>query len=110
AKALADQVGAFAQYTDPSLLMSAETLLLQRIAATLRSRHYENLAQLLAMQPRPDDSIITVAARFFFRRAVEDDPQLFQGLAFSQLESIQKGQSAGLATIKDLLSAQGDKL
>ena len=112
-KALADEVGAFAKYADPDGVMSAERRLLDRIAATLQEKHYENLARLLALQPRPDDSLITVAARYFLRRAIEDDPKLFQGLAFAQLGQIRESQQSqveGLATVQAILTGQGNRL
>src|SRR5438067_2505262 len=109
-KALADEVGAFAKYADPAAVMSAEKQVLDRISAALKAKQYDNLAGLLAAQPRPAESLITIAARYFFRRAVEDDQKLFQGLAFIQLEQIQQTQTEGLATLQTMLGSQSDQL
>ena len=44
-------------------------------------------------------SLLAVAVRYHFRRAVEEDPRLFQGLAFAQLERIGK---APFSTLKQI--------
>jgi hypothetical protein len=48
--------------------------------------------------------------RFFFRREVERDQQLFQGLAHARLEGLAEGQSAGFAELADALDSHGERL
>ena len=99
---LAAQAGAFARYSEPTSILKAEQDLLQKIADDLESAKYQNLARLVAFQPR-GEPLLVVAVRYYFRRAVEDDPKLFQGLAFSQLEQIQSQQDRGFAALRDLI-------
>ncbi|WP_171469630.1 hypothetical protein [Frigoriglobus tundricola] len=55
---------------------------------TSRPAGLRALAAFVALRPAADPAavpLLAVAVRFHFRRAVEDDPRLFQGLAFVQL-------------------------
>lgn len=99
---IANQAGEMARYSDPAALLDAEQKLLDHMAAELKAASYENLARLVAYRPR-SEPLLVVAVRYFFRRAVEDDPKLFQGLAFTQLESLQSGQEQGFGLLHDLM-------
>ena len=48
--------------------------------------------------------------RYHFRRAVEEDPKLFQGLAFAQLERIGKSQEDNAAALAELMSRYVERL
>src|SRR5439155_23624942 len=54
--------------------------------------------------------LLAIAARYFFRRAVEDDPELFRALAFARLDRLQESQDAAFAQLADALAAQGGRL
>jgi len=54
--------------------------------------------------------LLVVAARYFFRRAVEDDARLFHGLAFTQLETLQHGQEQAFAALHLTFNEQGERL
>jgi len=49
-------------------------------------------------------------ARYFFRRAVEEDQKLFQGLAFSQLERLGEAQEKGFTALAVAMTQQGQRL
>src|SRR5262245_13210664 len=107
---LAEAVGRFVGFTQPDEVLAAETQLLQRVADTLGKHKYENLGRLITSQPRPAPCLLAGAFQYYFRRAVEEDPKLFQGLAFAKLEQIQQSQTDGLVTIQALVTSQGEKL
>lgn len=107
---LARHVGAFARHADPLQILATERLLHDGIVAALKREHYDHLAQLLGAQPRPELSLLTMSVRYFFRRAIEEDEKLFQGLAFAQLEQIQQTQSAGLNGLQQLLTDHGSEM
>ncbi len=106
---MANQVAALARYSDPLALVEAERRLLAGVADILRAEHFDSLAHLIELQPRPDRSLLAVAVRYYFRRSVEDDPKLFQGLAFAQLEQLQEAQEEGLGAIQELLTSHGEE-
>ena len=54
--------------------------------------------------------LLVVAARYFFRRAVETDSELFQGLAFAKMEALTHGQEQGFQQVAVLLDRHGRRL
>ena len=109
-KALAEQAGAFARFADPQAVLAAEWQAVDRMAQELRQAGHPNLGQLLSARPPQGMPLLVVAVRYFFRRQVETDPQLYQGLAFAQLERLGQGQDAGFAALDAALTQQGQRL
>lgn len=107
---LARRTGAFAAFRQPQDLLQAEYVALEQMGALLRELGYPSLAQYLALRPARGEPLLTLAARYFFRRAVEDDPALFQGLAFAHLESLQSNLDANFAALNDALTTQFDAI
>jgi uracil-DNA glycosylase family 4 len=107
---LARQAGTFARYADPQRLLEAEGTALDDIAGELRRSGHDDLAGLVALRPQQGPTLLVIAVRYFFRRAVEDDPRLFQGLAFAQLEGLQQAQERGFADLQRVFAEQGDRL
>jgi uracil-DNA glycosylase family 4 len=108
--ALARQAGAFARYNDPKALLDAEMQTLEEMGEGLRAAGYANLAAFVALRPQRGEPVLVIAARFFFRRQVEEDPKLFQGLAFAQLEALQGAQELAFAGLHKALVDQGDRI
>jgi tRNA A-37 threonylcarbamoyl transferase component Bud32 len=107
---LAEQTGAFARFADSHALLEAEWRSVGNVAEELRRAGYPNLGRFVAMRPAEGLSLLVVATRYFFRRAVEDDPKLFQGLALAQLERFGKVQEQGFASLEAALAQRGDRL
>jgi serine/threonine protein kinase len=103
-RALAQRVGEFARFNDPQALLDYEFKSLERMALGLREAGYKNLAGVVAAKPHKGAPLLVTAVRFFFRRAVENDDQLFRSLAFSQLERIQQGQEEAFAALNECMS------
>ena len=55
-------------------------------------------------------SLLVVAVRYFFRRAVETDRELFQGLTFVQIEGLGQAQEAGFAALAEVLAQHGQRI
>ncbi len=79
---LAREAGALARFNDPQALLDAEWRLVDQAAGELRERS-PNLWKLLVARPKAGNrpSLLAVAMRYYFRREVESDQALFQGLA-----------------------------
>jgi serine/threonine protein kinase len=105
---LAQQTGAFASFRDPQALLNAELKLVEGIAAELKDT-CPKLCVVLT-HPKLTPNILVTAVRYFFRREVETDTELFHGLAIAKLEALQEGQERGFASLTDALTQQGRRL
>ena len=108
--ALARKAGALARFGDPDGLLAAEVEALAEMGDDLRQAGHADLAAFVALRPQRGEPLLAVAARYFFRRAVEEDAALFQGLAFAKLEQLQEGQDAAFRGLERLLGEQGARL
>jgi hypothetical protein len=110
---LATRLGDLTRFGDPAALVASQWALADELAADLTGRGLAALAAFVTLRPRGDASavpLLAVAVRFHFRRAVEDDPRLFQGLAFAQLERLGKAQEDGAAALAELMSRYVERL
>jgi tetratricopeptide (TPR) repeat protein len=110
ARQLAKQAGHFARFADPTQLLDAEWGIVEQAADELRGAGHANLAQLLALRPPEGLPLLVIAARYFFRRQVEEDPKLAQGLAFARMEKLAKAQEQGFAALGAVMAEQGQQL
>jgi hypothetical protein len=109
-KSLAQQTGKWATYTDPSGILAAEWTYLEEMATELRGSGFRTLAQFLTLKPTGEMPLLVIAVRHFFRREVESDRELFQGLAYLRMEQFHQKQETGLAALEDALARYGDRL
>jgi formylglycine-generating enzyme required for sulfatase activity/serine/threonine protein kinase len=107
---LAEQAGAFARFGDPQGLLDAEWQTVLAMAEELRLAGYANLAWLLSQRPGDRQPLLLVAVRNFFRRAVEEDGNLFHGLAWGRMEQLAQAQEEGLAALALALSQNSGRL
>ena len=110
---LAAGLGDLTRFAEPTALLAAQWGVADDIASDLRGGGYASLATLVTLRPAADPHsapLLAVAMRYYFRRAVEDDPRLFQGLAFAQLERIGKAQEDGAAQLAELMSRYVERL
>ncbi len=109
---LAHRAGAFARFSDPQSLMEAEWRAVDEMAEELRGFGYPTLAHLVALRPERAGSIclVVVAVRYFFRREVETDRELYQGLTWAKLEALQEAQDQALAALAEALGAHAGRI
>jgi hypothetical protein len=107
---LARHTAEFARFGDPASLVEAEWRMAVSMADEMNQAGYTSLAWLLSQRPREGMPVLVVAVRYFFRRAVEDDHKLFQGLAFAKLEALGEAQERGFACLDAALAQQGERL
>lgn len=99
-----------ARHADPQAQFAAEEAALHGVAGQLGSHGYRHLGRLLALRPADGAPLLVVAFRYFFRRAVEEDAQLFQGLAWARWEALARDQQRGFARLEEALADQGHRL
>jgi serine/threonine protein kinase len=107
---LAEQVGTLGRFSDPQRLLDAEWQTVQGWGEQLARAGYPRLAWLLGQRPRGGSPLPVLAARYFFRRAVENDPKLFQGLAFAKLEALEGSLEQGFASLGTALEHEAQRL
>ncbi len=107
---LAQRMGPLARYTDPAQLLQAEWEILEQLAQAVRRANYPALAGFLSIRPPNGEPLLTIAVRYFFRREVEKDSELFQGLAFAQIDRLNHALDNGFAILADTLASHGDLL
>ncbi len=107
---LAQRTADFARFTDPLELLNAEWRLAEDIAGLMKEAGFGSLAWLLAQRPRQGAPILLAGARYFFRRAVEEDRELFQGLSFAKLEALADAQENGFASLSQAIASNTARL
>jgi hypothetical protein len=107
---LAEGVAGFLRHAAPDKMLQAEADALAGAGGELRQAGHPALAQLLTVRAGDSGSLLTVAVRYFFRREVEADPELFRGLTFAQMENLGQAQERGFAALADALSRHGQEL
>ncbi len=107
---LVEKTGQFAAHTDPNALLQAEKAALNRLGKEVQDAGFRTLGWLLAQPAHGDQSVVVVAARYFFRREVETDPALFRGLQFVAVESLGESQKEGFRGLDESLSVAADRL
>ena len=108
---LAREAGSLAHFNDPQALLDAEWRLVDQAAGELRERS-PNLWKLLVARPKAANkpSLLAVAVRYYFRREVESDQALSQGLSFAKLEALTEAQKKGFDSLSAALAQQGQRL
>jgi tRNA A-37 threonylcarbamoyl transferase component Bud32 len=96
---LAEEVSGFARFADPQQRASEGLRTLAGMAAELKDQGYAYLSWLIGTQPTPGTSLLVVAVRFFFRREVESDRELWQGLAWATWQQMSEAQERGFACL-----------
>ena len=107
--ALAHRAADFTRFADPQARLEHDRRVLGEIASELAAE-YPHVARLLAQEPQPGQSLLVVGIQYFFRRAVESDPELARGLTLSKLEHLTEQQNAGFANLDAILKDQGERL
>src|SRR5262249_14920924 len=107
---LARQAGQLAGFDNPEQLLLAEHKALEGMGRELDQAGYPNLARFITLTPAEGSPLLVIAVRYIFRRQIETDAELFQGLAFGKLEKLEQGQEAGFANLALALEQQGGRL
>jgi tRNA A-37 threonylcarbamoyl transferase component Bud32 len=109
---LAREAGAFARFSDPQSLLDAEWRAVDGMAAELRGAGYAAVAHLVALRPERAGtvSVLVAAVRYFFRREVETDRELYQSLTWAKLEALQEAQDRAFAALGEALAHHAEHL
>jgi serine/threonine protein kinase len=107
---LARLTGEFARYADPVGLLDAEWDFIGQLAVSLENEGHASLANLLKLRPPQGMPLLVIGVRYYFRRAIEEDGKLFQGVAYAKLEALGEAQQKGFAALSAAVAQQGERL
>ncbi len=110
ARRLAEQSSDLLRHSDPQARLQAEYDQLDALANDLRQAGYPTLAHFLTLRAAAIRHCCWWRCAYFFRREIERDPELFQGLTHVQLEGLSRSQEAGFDALADALAMQGQTL
>jgi hypothetical protein len=102
---------ALARLAEPMAAVRFHTVGLNLLSDGLRAAGFVVLPVVIGLPSADGDGLglLGTLVRYHFRRAVEDDPQLFQGLAFDQLDRLEQGQTAGVEALAELMARYADR-
>jgi serine/threonine protein kinase len=98
------------RFDEPQELIQHERQLLRDMARLLKQAGYENLAWLMAQPAVVNDSLLVVAARYFFRREVERDERLAHALQFAATETLAADQRHGFEELEAALAQHESRI
>jgi internalin A len=107
---LAGETVSLGRFNDPKKQLDAEWTRVAAIAEGLQQRGYTELGHFLTLGRGQGTPLLATAVRYFFRRQVENDRKLSQGLAFSQIEHLGMAQEEGFKSLEEVLDQQGQML
>ncbi len=110
AQKLAEAANSWPKLTDPHERLRHDLQAVGGMANYLRQKGYPHLGGLLELQVSQGRSLLVTAVRYYFRREVESDRALFQGLVFCQVEQLDEKQARGFAGLNQVLAKQDDRL
>jgi serine/threonine protein kinase len=110
AKELARHTGNFARFSDPNEALDAEWRTCQALAEEVRRDGHEALHWLLSQRPKEGAPLLVIAVRYFFRRAIEEDAELFRGLTFAKLEAIANAHQANFKALSEAFRRHEGKI
>jgi|GEM_PF-2792142 len=106
---IADAAAGLARFTEPNRLVDRSWQQVEAVAEVVDSAGHASLGRLLRFRPAEDaEPLLASAARYYFRRAIERDAELYRGLSFARLETIHQDQSAAWADLRSLVTEHAE--
>jgi hypothetical protein len=99
---LALTTASFARFDDPHDLLAAEWRTIDLLAEEMRQAGQGALAYFIGLRTSPAGMpLVVTAVRYFLRREIETDAQLFHGLAWADLAALREKQDDLFAVLVD---------
>jgi serine/threonine protein kinase len=107
-KEIASQTANFQRYADPQALVKGAEQAVVQVANALLPR-YPNLARLLGHPTPSGPPLLAAAFSYFFRREVEKDDELANGLMFDGLKQLSAAQAKSFGEVSKALDGLGER-
>src|SRR5207302_9778434 len=95
---------------DPLAVLDRERAALRDIGQALEKASFKNLAWLVNQEVQPGQVMLVQAVRYFFRRAIETNPELARGLQFTRMENLTEAQASGFRQLEEAFKTHGQRL
>src|SRR5262249_33983122 len=105
---LARGTALYARFDDVEMLVQADRSAVKQSADELREAGFGNLAGVIL--PDEGTPLVAVAARYFFRRAVQDAPKLAESLAFARFEELLPELQEAFDALYEVITEHGRRL
>ena len=105
---VAEHAAPFQRYDDLQGLIHGAEQLVWQMADILRNQ-CTNLGQLFRQTSGGQPPLVVSAFAYFFRREVEDNAKLFQGLLFDGLQKLSASQEQAFREVRAALDSLGDQ-
>lgn len=107
---LAREAVELAAAADQRGLLDAEWRALDNLAGQLHSVGYPELARLVTLRPTGGESLLAIAVRYYFRRAIEEDEVLARAVLWETLDSLSATHRQHLVELDGVFARQGQQL
>jgi hypothetical protein len=107
---LLDPLGSPARFTDPEGLTHSQAQTLKEVAAEVRQAGFSSLAWFLELRPSQGAPLLPAAFLWFFRKEVETDRALWQGLDWARLGNVAAGNAQSLDGLAQVLTRHSPQL
>jgi hypothetical protein len=107
-KDVARQTASYQRYANPKGMVDGAEKVVEQIADELASA-YPNLAKLMRQRPIEGPPLLVSAYAYFFRREVETNAELAQGLFFDTLRRLSASQEKAFGEVNKALISLGDQ-
>ncbi len=109
-KRLTEQLGKFARFDQQEEVLEGEWQIIRTVGERLKDASYHQLAWFVALRPPRGEALLAIGVRYFFRREVEVDAELFRGLTTGRLEALSQAQYDSFSALEDQLGRLEDLL
>jgi len=99
-----------AAHGSQATILDTDRAALADMGTRLTQANFKNLAHLVCHQVQPDQALLVVAVRYFFRREVESNETLARSLQFNQMETLSESQRRSFQQLDAALSTSGHKV
>jgi len=102
AQKAAECTAGLARFGSQTEACQAEWETMNRMAVRLEQEGLHRLAELLRLRPGPDATpLLALAVRYFFRREVAGNAELFRGLMYEQVDQLNETMANGFICLAD---------
>ncbi len=107
---LARQTADLSRFGSAHEILEVEWQVVSRLAEALKQENKAHIAWLIVQRAPQGPALLLLALRYFFRREVETDAELFRCLTFHQLDDLNAVQTAGFQAILTTFQEHGQQL
>jgi serine/threonine protein kinase len=110
AQDVAQSPGSFLGHADQTSLVDRERSTLKEMGTELEKAGYRNLSWLISQEVQPGQALLVLSVKFYFRREVENNPELAASIQFTRTENLTENQAEGFRQLDDALQTHGRRI